>query len=84
MVDRKVVPFDEFYYQLKLMHLFQKYPVYFLNVQFGFKSILFGIYNLCIRKTWNDFLTELNRLFKMYILHTSVLRTLYNTNSNQI
>jgi hypothetical protein len=28
MVDRKVVPFDEFYYQLKLMHLFQKHPVY--------------------------------------------------------
>jgi hypothetical protein len=27
MVDRKVVPFDEFYYQLKLMHLFQKHPV---------------------------------------------------------
>jgi hypothetical protein len=24
MVDRKVVPFDEFYYQLKLTHLFQK------------------------------------------------------------
>jgi hypothetical protein len=31
MVDRKVVPFDEFYYQLKLMHLFQKHPVYFLS-----------------------------------------------------
>jgi hypothetical protein len=28
MVDSKVVPFDEFYYQLKLMHLFQKHPVY--------------------------------------------------------
>jgi hypothetical protein len=28
MVDRKVVPFDEFYYQLKLMHLFQKHPVH--------------------------------------------------------
>jgi hypothetical protein len=27
MVDRKVVSFDEFYYQLKLMHLFQKHPV---------------------------------------------------------
>jgi hypothetical protein len=27
MVDRKLVPFDEFYYQLKLMHLFQKHPV---------------------------------------------------------
>jgi hypothetical protein len=31
MVDRKVVPFDEFYYQLKLMHLFQKHPVYMLK-----------------------------------------------------
>jgi hypothetical protein len=28
MAERKVVPFDEFYYQLKLMHLFQKQPVY--------------------------------------------------------
>jgi Ni,Fe-hydrogenase III large subunit len=28
MVYRKVVPFDEFYYQLKLMHLFQKHLVY--------------------------------------------------------
>jgi hypothetical protein len=24
MAERKVVPFDEFYYQLKLMYLFQK------------------------------------------------------------
>jgi hypothetical protein len=32
MVDRKVVPFDEFYYQLKLMHLFQKQPVYVLSL----------------------------------------------------
>jgi hypothetical protein len=28
MVDRKVVPFDEFYYQLKLTHVFQKQAVY--------------------------------------------------------
>jgi hypothetical protein len=27
IAERKVVPFDEFYYQLKLMHLFQKHPV---------------------------------------------------------
>jgi hypothetical protein len=25
--ERKIVPFDEFYYQLKLMHLFHKHPV---------------------------------------------------------
>jgi hypothetical protein len=31
MAERKVVPFDEFYYQLKLMHLFQKHPVYRLS-----------------------------------------------------
>jgi hypothetical protein len=31
MPERKVVPFDEFYYQLKLMHLFQKHPVYRLS-----------------------------------------------------
>jgi hypothetical protein len=28
MAERKVVPFDEFYYQLKLMHLFLLHPVY--------------------------------------------------------
>jgi hypothetical protein len=28
MVDRKVVPFDEFYYQLKLTHVSQKHPVF--------------------------------------------------------
>jgi hypothetical protein len=28
MAERKVVPFDEFCYQLKLMHLFQKQPGY--------------------------------------------------------
>jgi hypothetical protein len=27
MAERKVVPFNEFYYQLKLLHLFQKHPV---------------------------------------------------------
>jgi hypothetical protein len=27
MAERKVVPFDGFYYQLKLMYLFQKHPV---------------------------------------------------------
>jgi hypothetical protein len=42
MVDRKVVPFDGFYYQLKLMYLFllhvvyserQKYEVNFLKIK---------------------------------------------------
>jgi hypothetical protein len=28
MAERKVVSFDEFYYQLKLMHLFLLHPVY--------------------------------------------------------
>jgi hypothetical protein len=27
MAERKIVPFDEFYYQLKLTHLFLKHPV---------------------------------------------------------
>jgi hypothetical protein len=31
MAERKVVPFDEFYYQLKLTHLFQKPPVFCHN-----------------------------------------------------
>jgi hypothetical protein len=28
MAEGKVIPFDEFYYQLKLTHLFQKHSVY--------------------------------------------------------
>jgi hypothetical protein len=28
MAERKVVPFDEFYYQLKLMHFILLHPVY--------------------------------------------------------
>jgi hypothetical protein len=33
MAERKVVPFDEFYYELKLTHLFWKHPVYiFLRI----------------------------------------------------
>jgi hypothetical protein len=28
MAERKVVPFDKFYYQLKLTHLFQKHLIY--------------------------------------------------------
>jgi hypothetical protein len=34
MAERKVVPFDEFYYQLKLTQLFQKHPVYKICSQF--------------------------------------------------
>jgi hypothetical protein len=32
MAERKVVPFDEFYYQLKLMYLFRLHPVYFDDI----------------------------------------------------
>jgi hypothetical protein len=32
MAERKVVPFDEFYYQLKLMYLFLLHPVYFDDI----------------------------------------------------
>jgi hypothetical protein len=38
MAERKVVPFDEFYYQLKLMHPFQKHPVYNLYT-FRYKKV---------------------------------------------
>jgi hypothetical protein len=34
MAERKVVPFDEFYYQLKLMHLFLLHPVLFKKIGF--------------------------------------------------
>jgi hypothetical protein len=33
MVDRKVVPFDEFYYQLKLMYLFLLHVVLYTKVE---------------------------------------------------
>jgi hypothetical protein len=35
MAAREVVSFDEFYYQFKLTHLFQKHPVYiFFGIEF--------------------------------------------------
>jgi hypothetical protein len=34
MEDRKVVPFDKFYYQLKLTHLFQKHPVFKMHSRY--------------------------------------------------
>jgi hypothetical protein len=34
MVDRKVVPFDEFYYQLKLMYLFLLHVVFRENLKY--------------------------------------------------
>jgi hypothetical protein len=42
MAERKAVPFDEFYYQLKLMYLFQKHPVY----RYRFKSNQWSSYDL--------------------------------------
>jgi hypothetical protein len=39
ITERKVVPFDEFYYQLKLMHLFQKHPVFLFLMQTLFKNV---------------------------------------------
>jgi hypothetical protein len=36
MVDRKVVPFDEFYYQLKLMYLFLLHVVSTKTVEVAF------------------------------------------------
>jgi hypothetical protein len=40
MVDRKVVPFDEFYYQLKLTHVFQKHPVFTISLFLSFLFII--------------------------------------------
>jgi hypothetical protein len=46
MAEGEVVPFDEFYYQLKLMHLFQKHPVYVIfiaqNLQPTFMFVITG------------------------------------------
>jgi hypothetical protein len=40
MAEKKVIPFDEFYYQLKLMHLFQKHPEYAIKTQKNIISVL--------------------------------------------
>jgi hypothetical protein len=40
MAERKVVPFDEFYYQLKLMHLFQKHPVFMIFIIQGISRMI--------------------------------------------
>jgi hypothetical protein len=47
MIDRKVVPFDEFYYQLKLTHVFQKHPG-ILPFFFVFLFLLILIKIICI------------------------------------
>jgi hypothetical protein len=46
MIDRKVVPFDEFYYQLKLMHLFLLHPVYFFQ-----ENLVVVLATICRQKT---------------------------------
>jgi hypothetical protein len=46
MIHRKVVPFDEFYYQLKLMHLFLLHPVYFFQ-----KNLLIILATICRQKS---------------------------------
>jgi hypothetical protein len=42
MAERKVVPFDEFYYQLTLIHFFLLHPVY-LRRQKNEKNIAFRL-----------------------------------------
>jgi hypothetical protein len=44
MAERKVVPFDEFYYQLKLTHLFQKHPVFLSSNDNSFERITIYVY----------------------------------------
>jgi hypothetical protein len=53
MAERKVVPFDEFYYQLKLMHLFQKH-LYTLAT----KLLLISQFSIRMIKTPNLILSE--------------------------
>jgi hypothetical protein len=54
MAERKVVPFDEFYYQLKLMHLFQKHPVYLI---FTLKNVfLSNIYTIALLSFTNTYI----------------------------
>jgi hypothetical protein len=68
MTERKVVPFDEFYYQLKLMYLFQKHPVLLFS-EFVCKLGFFGTkkLNLHTNELYTSFcsttpLKALNRL----------------------
>jgi hypothetical protein len=44
MAERKVVPFDEFYYQLKLTQLFQKHPIFFYLFIQGVLKMAHNIY----------------------------------------
>jgi hypothetical protein len=47
--ERKVVPFDEFYYQLKLMYLFQKHPVYTYFRKNFCRKVIWFLYYLIIK-----------------------------------
>jgi hypothetical protein len=40
MAERGVVPFDEFCYQLELMHLFQKHPVFMIFIIQGISRMI--------------------------------------------
>jgi hypothetical protein len=67
MAEIKVVPFDEFYYQLKLMHLFQKH-LYF--------TLSFGN-NLCLRNL--VLLTDSNWCIIQNVNHFLVLQFFYTS-----
>jgi hypothetical protein len=62
MAERKVVPFDEFYYQLKLMHLFLLHPVC-ISLQFFFHMCFLSM--IC---TSGDFF----KLLVVYILDLAI------------
>jgi hypothetical protein len=52
MAERKVVPFDEFYYQLKLMHLFQKHPVSIGYISQRLSVLMFLKVRKLVSKIW--------------------------------
>jgi hypothetical protein len=63
MVDRKVVPFDEFYYQLKLMYLFLLHGVY-IKLSWQLPLIVHIITKYKI--THYQYLIMHNREFRMF------------------
>jgi hypothetical protein len=61
-VERKVVPFDEFCYQLRLVRLFQKHPVFLMDLFRPSKKIVRDddlMYSAIVLHSVSDLLPQL-------------------------
>jgi hypothetical protein len=72
MVDRKVVPFDEFYYQLKLMYLFLLHPVCINNFFIVFVISLTTKLEICYLQ-YNYLFTSFMVTIPLSVLSVSLL-----------